>query len=95
MSYSSQLNLNFTTDPDFSYSITESKDSIKINNVRVGVRLLLEKKEVGQVYINLDDLIEDQTKYALKNEQGNKAYTIALYEKMISDLQQNLDKLKK
>lgn len=89
-----QLSLNFNTEPNFSYMITQSVDNLKIDNIRIGIILSLDKKEVGEVYVSWKELLSSKTKYATKTKEAGKEYTIALYEKMILDLQEDINKLK-
>ena len=89
-----QLSLNFNVEPGFSYTITESENSFKLNSIRIGVELSLEKKKVGEIYISWQQLLDSQTTYSAKQKDGGKAYIITLYEQMIVDLQENLSKLK-
>jgi hypothetical protein len=87
------LNLDFTTKPYFSYGYSLGQNSPPtILDINIGVGLLLKKQEVGSVDFRFEDLIKTNTKFSL--EDGDKEPTIALYEKMIEQLQGEINKLK-
>lgn len=88
------LNIEFTTKPYFSYGYSQGANSPPvIGKINMGVELLLKKQEVGNVNFSFEDLLIKNTQYSL-NGDNDKEPTIALYEKMIEQLQGEIAKLK-
>jgi hypothetical protein len=90
-----KLQLNFEVEPSISFGYSTSESKIEsINRVSVYVDLKLGKKSAGHCYVDFKELISEHTRMN-KKSSFDRELTIKLYEKIISELNQEIESLKK
>jgi len=89
-----KMQLGFNVESSLSFSYSSSGDKIEnVGSVNLYMDLKLGKNSAGGCYVNLKDLITAHTKS--QKSSFDKELTIKVYEKMIEDLNKEIDSLKK
>lgn len=90
-----KLQLNFNVEPSVSFSYSTSGNKVEyVSNPAIHINIKLGKNSAGECSVNFKNLISENTKINQKTK-FDKELTIQVYEKMIEELNEQINLLKK